>query len=52
MKQALKYIIEYLNKRRTIDTSYSFSQSHREGFLIKPKIVQPKILDIKTVKQG
>jgi hypothetical protein len=34
MKQELKYIVEYLVKRRTPDTNYLISHSHREGFLI------------------
>jgi hypothetical protein len=33
MKQTLKYIVEYLVKRRTSDTNYSFSHSHRVGVL-------------------
>jgi hypothetical protein len=50
MKEELKYIVEYLVKRRTPDTNYLFS--HREGISINQRLCNPKILDIETVKQG
>jgi hypothetical protein len=52
MKQALKYIVEYLVKKRTPDTNYSFSHSHQEGFSINQRLCNLMILDIETVKQG
>jgi hypothetical protein len=52
MKQELKYIVEYLVKRRTPDTNYLFSHSYREGFSTNQRLCNPKIFDIEIVKQG